>query len=83
MPPGKLVANLKRLGVRDSIIDNYLSALPGRPGQEPRITPAFTNAQREIAKLLVIRRSHQFGWAPLPRGHDTDAVLCAPDPASC
>ena len=51
-----------------------MSALPGRPNQQPRITPAFTNAQREIAKFLIVRRSQLFGWAPLPRGHDTDHV---------
>ena len=50
MKPNKLLTNLKRLGIRDAIVRDYLSGFPTRPGQQPKITPNFTGAQLAIAR---------------------------------
>ena len=45
----KLLAVLKRLGIRPAIVQDYLGGFPTRPGQQPKITPKFTSAQLAIA----------------------------------
>ncbi len=45
----KLLAVLKRLGIRPAIAQDYLNGFPSRPGQQPKITPKFEAAQLAIA----------------------------------
>ncbi len=70
----KLLAKLKRLGIRPAIIQDYLSGFPTRPGQQPKITPKFTSAQLAIATALTVRSRQNYGWAPPPK-QGTGSVL--------
>ncbi len=74
MKPNNLLANLKRLGIRDAIVRDYLGGFPTRPGQQPKITPKFTSAQLAIAKALAVRFRKSYGWAPPPK-QGTGSVL--------
>ncbi len=70
----KLLAKLKRLGIRPAIVQDYLSGFPSRPGQQPKITPKFTSAQLAIANALTVRSRQNYGWAPPPK-QGTGSVL--------
>ena len=63
----KLLAVLKRLGIRPAIVQDYLGGFPTRPGQQPKITPKFTSAQLAIANALTVRSRQTYGWAPPPK----------------
>ena len=63
----KLLAILKRLGIRPAIVQDYLGGFPTRPGQQPKITPKFTSAQLAIATALTVRSRQTYGWAPPPK----------------
>ncbi len=71
----KLLAKLKRLGIRRAIVQDYLSGFPTRPGQQPKITPKFTSAQLAIATALTVRSRPTYGWAPPPTTPATGSVL--------
>jgi GH24 family phage-related lysozyme (muramidase) len=71
----KLLAKLKRLGIRPAIVQDYLGGLPSRPGQQPKITPKFTSAQLAIATALTVRARQSYGWAPPPKIPATGSVL--------
>lgn len=70
----KLLAKLKRLGIRPAIVQDYLGGFPTRPGQQPKITPKFTSAQLSIATALTVRSRQTYGWAPPPK-KGTGSVL--------
>lgn len=71
----KLLAKLKRLGIRPAIVQDYLGRFPTRPGQQPKITPKFTSAQLAIANALTVRSRQTYGWAPPPTTPATGSVL--------
>lgn len=70
----KLLAVLKRLGIRPAVVQDYLGGFPARPGQQPKITPKFTSAQLAIANALTVRSRQSYGWAPPPK-QGTGSVL--------
>lgn len=71
----RLLAKLKRLGIRPAIVQDYLGGFPTRPGQQPKITPKFTSAQLAIATALTVRSRQTYGWAPPPTTPATGSVL--------
>ena len=62
----KLLAVLKRLGIRPAVAQDYLSAFPTHAGPQPKITPKFEAAQLAITKAMAVRFRRAFGWAPPP-----------------
>ena len=72
----KLLAKLKRLGIRPAVVQDYLGGFPTRPGQQPKITPKFTRAQLVIANAMAVRFRRAYGWAPPPK-QGTGSVLVA------
>ena len=56
----KLLAKLKRLGIRPAIAQDYLSAFPTSAGQQPKITPKFEAAQLAIAPERINLSRNKF-----------------------
>ena len=76
----KLLAVLKRLGIRPALVQDYISGLQPGTGQ------SFKTTEREIALTLIKKKPKQFGWAIPKTGPGsilveakTGVILTSPD----